>query len=185
MVYLTKGQKLFENDAMVVYDQTGYYEDDASVICAMAFAPEEPVCRYEAKFVAYGGMVYAISEPEKLLEEVIKIDPKSLFGKSNANLAADRVVENIQTVDSETPTTEEVTVPEETEVVPEETPAETSAETPTETSTTTPETTVPTEEPIVIAPEAEVTLPVTEEPDIPIVETIVDTNTSTTTAESI
>lgn len=43
MIYLTKGQKLFNNEGLVVYDPTGYYEDGATVVCAMIFNPEEPV----------------------------------------------------------------------------------------------------------------------------------------------
>ncbi len=101
MIYLTKGQTLFDNPGMVVYDPTGYYDDGSSVVCAAAFAPEEPVCRYEAKFIAYGDLVYNITDPEKLMEEVIKIDPKSLFSKSNKDVALDTVVENIQTVESQ------------------------------------------------------------------------------------
>jgi hypothetical protein len=100
MIYLTKGQALFDNPGMVVCDQTGYYEDASSVICAVAYAPEEPVCRYEAKFIAYGNLVYSITDPEKLMEEVIKIDPKSLFNKSSQDVAVDKVVNNIQTVES-------------------------------------------------------------------------------------
>ncbi len=99
MIYLTKGQVLFDNPGMVVYDPTGYYDDGSSVVCAAAFAPEEPLCRYEAKFIAYGDMIYNITDPEKLMEEVMKIDPKSLFSKSNKDVALDTVVENIQTVE--------------------------------------------------------------------------------------
>ncbi|MEY4602506.1 MAG: hypothetical protein RL292_447 [Candidatus Parcubacteria bacterium] len=100
MIYLTKGQQLFDNPGMVVYDQTGYYDDGSSVICAAAYAPEEPLCRYEAKFIAYGNLVYNITDPEKLMEQVLEIDQKSLFGKNNQDVATDKVVENIQTVDS-------------------------------------------------------------------------------------
>ncbi len=102
MIYLTKGQTLYDNPAMVVYDQTGYYEDGASVICAASYAPEDPVCRYEAKYIAYGNMVYTISEPTKLTEEILAIDPKSLFGKTNQDVVLDAVVENIQTVTPDT-----------------------------------------------------------------------------------
>lgn len=100
MIYLTKGQKLFDNSGMVVCDQTGYYEDGSSVICAAAYAPEEPLCRYEAKFIAYGDLIYNITDPEKLMEEVLKIDPKSLFSKSSNNVVVDKVVDNIQTVET-------------------------------------------------------------------------------------
>lgn len=111
MIYLTKGQALFDNPGMVVYDPTGYYDDGSSVICAAAFAPEEPLCRYEAKFIAYGDLVYNITDPDKLMEEVIKIDPKSLFSKSNKDVALDAVVENIQTVESGQPETPQNIIP--------------------------------------------------------------------------
>lgn len=117
MIHLTKGQTLFENPTMVVYDPTGYYNDGDSVVCASVVAPEEPVCRYEAKFVAYGGMVYNIADPEKLMEEVIKIDPDNLLGKNNEDVAVDRMVENIQTVATEeVPATAVPNVPDTTEI---------------------------------------------------------------------
>lgn len=120
MIYLTKGQPLFDNSSMVVCDQTGYYEDGSPVICAAAYDPENPVCRYEAKFIAYGNAVYNITDPDLLMKQVIEIDPKSLFGKSNNDVTLDKAVENIQTIDSvqtQTPTiantTEAITNPEE------------------------------------------------------------------------
>lgn len=103
MIYLTKGQKLFNNDGMVVYDPTGYYEDGAPVICAMSFAPEEPVCRYEAKFIAYGDQVYNIGDEKKLNEEIEKIDPETLIGKTNKEVTVDNLVEEIKTVENPTP----------------------------------------------------------------------------------
>jgi len=95
MIYLKKGQTLFENTAMVVYDPTGYYNDGDSVICAPAGLPEEPACRYEAKYIAYGGIVYSISDPDQLMEEIMKIDPKNLFGKDTQQVAVDKMVEKI------------------------------------------------------------------------------------------
>ncbi len=100
MIYLEKGQKLFDNTGAVVYDPTGYYEDGASVLCAMSYAPEEPVCRYEAKFIAFGSMVYNVTDPEKLLEEIKKIDPETLFGKSTADISLDKKIQDIETVDT-------------------------------------------------------------------------------------
>lgn len=98
MIYLTKGQKLFENPSMVVYEPTGYYEDNSTVICASALLPEEPVCRFEAKFIAYGSMVYAITDEKQLLEEILKLDPLSLFGKTAEDKKIDQLVQNIETV---------------------------------------------------------------------------------------
>lgn len=131
MIYLKKGQALADNPTMVVYDQTGYYNDGDSIICSPAFAPDEPACRYEARFVAYGGMVYSISDPDELLAEIIKLDPKSLYGKDSQQVAVDKVVEQI------VPQAEGVVPTEETPVVEEE-------ETPTNTATTTPAVTNPT-----------------------------------------
>lgn len=137
MIYLTKGQILFENPSMLVCDQTGYYNDGDPVICASLGKPDEPVCRYEAKFVAYGGSVYSISDPEKLTEEILKNDPASLFGKDGQVIADEKMIEKIQTVDTTKPPAE-ITKPEnpenllseptpdpvpEPEVVPEPEPA--------------------------------------------------------------
>jgi hypothetical protein len=111
MIFLTKGQTLYDNPGMVTYDPTGYYEDGDSIVCASAASPEEPVCRYEAKFVAYGNMVYSIADPDALLEEVKKINPDTLFGKTNADKVASDIVNNIQMADSQNPTTETVELP--------------------------------------------------------------------------
>lgn len=106
MIYLKKGQALFDNPSMVVYDPTGYYDDGTSVICAPVFAPEEPACRYEAKYIAYGGIVYSISDEEELLKQVLEIDPASLLGKDSKQVAVDKAVGEIVTQGT-TPTPEE------------------------------------------------------------------------------
>ncbi len=185
MIYLTKGQPLFENPGLVVYDQTGYYEDGASVICAMVYAPEEPVCRYEAKFIAYGGMVYNITDSEKLMEEVIKIDPQSLFGKDSQQIALDKKIEEIVPkesgeITSEPPVEESVSASTlETPPTPPASEINTSTTTPavdTNTSTTTPssiDTNTSTTTPSVIETPTSTTTPETAP--------FIDTNTSTTT----
>ena len=121
MVYLKKGQVLSDNPAMVVYDPTGYYNDGDPVVCASVESPDEPVCRYEAKYINYGSIVYSISNPEELDAEIMKIDPKSLFGKDSKEVAQDKMVDEIKTVD--TKVDEEVKQEdseEETEVIEEE-----------------------------------------------------------------
>jgi hypothetical protein len=131
MVYLKKGQVLSDNPAMVVYDPTGYYNDGDPVVCASVESPDEPVCRYEAKYINYGSIVYSISNPEELDAEIMKIDPKSLFGKDSKEVAQDKMVDEIKTVDTkvdeevkqedseeETEIIEEESIPE-PEVVPE------------------------------------------------------------------
>jgi len=95
MIYLRKGQVVADIPNMVVYEATGFYNDGDSVICAPATTPEEPVCRYEARYIAYGGMVYSISDPDQLLEEIIKIDPNSLYGKTSKQVAVDKAVDTI------------------------------------------------------------------------------------------
>lgn len=144
MIYLKKGQTLFDNPGMVVYDQTGYYDDGTSIICAPIFAPEEPACRYEAKYIAYGGVVYSISNEEELLKQILELDPKSLFGKDGKQVAIDKVTDNIVTqATSEVPDEsqkekdEEKVVEEEPEPVV-ETPTTTPEETVTEDASVTP-----------------------------------------------
>jgi len=95
MIHLTKGQKLVDNPSIVVYEPTGYYNDGDSIICAAEIAPDEPICRYEAKFIAFGGMVYSITNSDELLTEIKKIDPETLFGKDSAVLAQERKIEEI------------------------------------------------------------------------------------------
>ena len=103
MIYLKKGQKLFNNEGMVVCGSTGYYEDGATVLCAMAVSPEEPVYSYEAKYIAYGDQVYNISDEDLLMEEIKKIDPESLFGKTNIDFTTDNLIQEIKTVENPTP----------------------------------------------------------------------------------
>jgi len=120
MIYLKKGQPLFENGGLVVYDQAGYYEDGDLVVCAMVDTPEEPYCRYEAKYVAYGGIVYSITDTAKLEEEIAKINPENLFGKSSDDVITDQMVENIETVKSEDPPIVEEEKPVEIQEIKEE-----------------------------------------------------------------
>lgn len=103
MIYLTKGQKLFNNEGMVVCDPTGYYEDGATVICAMFHSVDEPVCGYEAKYIAYGDQVYNITDEKALMEEIKKIDPKTLLGKTKEDVTIDNLVQEIKTVENPTP----------------------------------------------------------------------------------
>ncbi len=109
MIHLTKGQQLHENPGMVVYGSTGYYNDGDVVVCAMSYAPEEPACGYEAKYIAYGTMVYGISDEDKLMEEVTKIDPENLYGMNTEQTAIDKMVSEI--------------VPEQTDIIESETEA--------------------------------------------------------------
>lgn len=162
MIYLKKGQVLKDNPTLVVYDSTGYYRDEDSIICSSVILPEEPVCRFEAKFVAYGGIVYSISNPEELMAEVLKIDPETLFGKTNDNIAVDKMVQDI--VPQESGVVEQ-DIPQQEEVVPEE---------------TIPEEETPTEE---IPPPPEIIIP--EEPITPPIIDNTSTTTSTTTPETI
>lgn len=177
MIYLTKGQKLFENPSMVVYDPTGYYNDGDSVICAGATSPNEPACRYEAKFVAYGGIVYSVADPDALMEQILAIDPKTLFGKDSQQVAVDKMVEEIvpqesgvltedattEVIDTAT-TTPQINVPQTSTTTPQVNLPETP-----QTSTTTPEINTSTTTPEFIAPD---TSSSTTTPEI---------NTSTTT----
>lgn len=185
MIYLKKGQPLFENPGMVVYDSTGYYNDGDSVVCAPVFAPEEPACRYEAQYIAYGGIIYSVSDPDELMKQVLAIDPKSLFGKDSQQVAVDKVVEDI-VPQAETPVGGEASVPVENNATttPAVLPNNTSTTTPdvvlpnNNTSTTTPDIVLPpntsttTQE--VVLPDTSTTTPVTL-PDLNY------NNTSTTT----
>jgi len=168
MIYLTKGQVLFDNPGMVVYDPTGYYDDGSSVICAAAFAPDEPVCRYEAKFIAYGDLVYNITDPDKLMEEVIKIDPKSLFNKSSKDVALDTVVENIQTVESGQPEAAQESVPpqDQAPIAPITNPDQVESVLASTTPTTLPETNISTTTPV----STEAVVPIV--PDVPVENTL-------------
>lgn len=121
MIYLKKGQILLNNPGLVVYSPTGYYEDGDPILCAAIFSPEEPICRFEAKYIAFGDIVYSITDTDKLMEEVKSLDPKNLFGKDSKEVAQDKRVDEIKTVD--TKVDEEVKQEdseEETEIIEEE-----------------------------------------------------------------
>lgn len=91
MIYLEKGQFVAENDDLVVCDLTDTYLDTDMVLCAKKDTPDEPYCKFEAKFIAYGGVVYAVSDEEKLLEEVKKNDPDTLLSV-NTTTASENVL---------------------------------------------------------------------------------------------
>jgi hypothetical protein len=93
MIYLEKGQKVFEKPELVVYEQTGERNDTDMVICAKVESPEEPFCWLEAQYIAYGNVVYSISDDKELEKEILKMDPDSTIN--------DVVVEN--TVQENTP----------------------------------------------------------------------------------
>lgn len=95
MIYLEKGQQLFDNPGMIVYDSTGYYNDGDPVVCSSVGVPDEPACRYEAKFIKYGSIVYSISDPDELMEQIIKLDPNTLIGKDTKQIALEKMVEKI------------------------------------------------------------------------------------------
>ena len=117
MIYLKKGQELLSNPGMVVYSPTGYYEDGDPILCAPSHSPDEAVCRYEAKYVAYGDNVYNITDQEKLIEEIKKIDPENLFGRDGKAVAEDKISDKIRTVD--TAATEENLIDDEPEDIDE------------------------------------------------------------------
>lgn len=111
MIYLTKGQPVLDKPTLVVCDQSGYYNDGDPVLCALASVPDEPACRFEAKYIAYGGMVYTIADPDALLEEIKKTDPATLYGKDSQQVAVDKAVSEIVPNESgvtDTPTPEAV-----------------------------------------------------------------------------
>ena len=191
MIYLKKGQTLLDNPGMVVYDSTGYYNDGDSIVCAPIFAPEEPACRYEAQYIAYGGMIYSVSDQDELMKKILEIDPKSLFGKDSQQVAVDKIVEQI-VPQAETVVGEESLVNTENNatttpavVVPPNT--STSTTTPTQNSTTTPEysptpTPTPTPEPTPSVSPTPTPTPVT----VPsVLDSIPESNTSTTTDEIV
>lgn len=90
MIYLEQGQSVAENEDLVVYDATGDYNDVDMVICAKRETPFEPYCRFEAQFIAYGGVVYAINDEKKLLEEIQKVDPDTAIAEETTDSMIDQ-----------------------------------------------------------------------------------------------
>lgn len=77
MIYLEQGQKVTDRPDLVVYEPTGERNDTDMVICAETKNPSEPFCWLEAQYIAYGGVVYKISDEKELEAEILKIDPDS------------------------------------------------------------------------------------------------------------
>lgn len=77
MIYLEQGQKVLDKPELVVYEATGERNDTDMVICAEATNPSEPFCWLEAQYIAYGGLVYKISDDKELETEILKMDPDS------------------------------------------------------------------------------------------------------------
>lgn len=98
MINLQQGQSVAERDDLVVYESTGEYNDTDMVICALAETPSEPYCRLEAQFIAYGGLVYAISDEKQLLEEVQKIDPETTLAEETLDSAVGKQPEVLESV---------------------------------------------------------------------------------------
>lgn len=88
MIYLEQGQKVLDKPELVVYEATGERNDTDMVICAEATNPGEPFCWLEAQYIAYGGLVYKISDDKELESEILKIDPESTIN----DVAADPIV---------------------------------------------------------------------------------------------
>ncbi len=107
MIYLEQGQQVAENEDLVVYDATGDYNDADMVICAKRETPFEPYCRFEAQFIAYGGVVYAINDEKKLLEEIQKVDPDTAIAEETP----DSMIEQQEELETR-PKDEEVSEPE-------------------------------------------------------------------------
>lgn len=122
MIYLEKGQKVFEKPELVVYEQTGERNDTDMVICAKIETPEEPFCWLEAQYIAYGNVVYSISDDKELEKEILKMDPDSTI-----NDVAAAPVEGVVSPEP-TPVTSATSTP---EVVPEVVPDPAPQQTPT------------------------------------------------------
>lgn len=95
MIHLERGQILIEDPELVVYDATGDYEDSDLIVCAKITSPDEPFSKCEAKYIAYGNMVYSISDAKELDKAIADIDPANNLGE--AVPVSDQVVSNPET----------------------------------------------------------------------------------------
>lgn len=88
MIYLENGQGLLDNPEYVVCDISGEYNDTDLVICAKIEYPSDPYSKFEAQYVAYGSMVYSISDKDDLKDEIVKLDPDAEVGVITENSVA-------------------------------------------------------------------------------------------------
>lgn len=77
MVHIEKGQKIPQNEDLIVYSPTGDYDEEQLIECGTISQPDFAVCAYQAQFVKYGSIVYRFNTSEELGAELIKVDPSS------------------------------------------------------------------------------------------------------------
>lgn len=170
MIHLDQGQTVAEHPELVVFDVTGDYDDHDMILCAKADDSSNPYCRFEAQFIAYGGVVYSISDDTQLTNVIDQMDPDNTLNDPTDNSLVTPDTTSTTTV----PTNDTVITPPDPAIPTPPPPVDTS----TSTSTTTPPVTDSTTTPDVIPdtiPDA-TTTPLDIDP--------ASTTTSTTTATS-
>jgi hypothetical protein len=63
MITITKGEALKDLPNMLVYSESGDYEETDLIECASIDSPKLPVAAYQAQFVKFGNVVYHQQQP--------------------------------------------------------------------------------------------------------------------------
>ena len=102
MIHIEKNQKVYGHDEFIVLDSTADYNNDDLILCAHKDNPTAPYSKFEAQFVAYGGMVYKITDDNELLKEIQNIDPATLIDIPSVDQI--QAIDPFNQVVSDTPT---------------------------------------------------------------------------------
>lgn len=63
MITISKGDPLVNNPELIVFSESGDYEETALIECTTIDNPDFPICAYAAQYVKYGDPVYQQTEP--------------------------------------------------------------------------------------------------------------------------
>lgn len=77
MIHIIKGQKIPENDNLIVVSETGDYGDSSFIDYCTTADPDVVAGAFQAQFVRYGGIVYRFNDPKELGAALLKSDPES------------------------------------------------------------------------------------------------------------
>lgn len=77
MIHIEQNQIVPDNENLRVLSVTGDYADNDLIECATLDNPDFALCAFSATFIRYGGMVYQHSDPLKLGEALLAVDPES------------------------------------------------------------------------------------------------------------
>jgi hypothetical protein len=77
MIHIEHNQTVPEHDNLRVLSASGDYADNDLIECSTLDDPNFALCAFSATFIRYGGLAHQFSDPLKLGEALLALDPKS------------------------------------------------------------------------------------------------------------